>query len=172
MDTALYNKLCNILNQYGFNGTVEEIKPITVGHINDTFVVEYDVEGKKEKYLLQWINHNVFKKPVEVMENVVGVTEHIKKKVAEAGGDTEREVLTVFKTSNGENYVKTEDGGHWRIYNFVDDSYSLDGVNSREDFKMAAVAFGNFQKQLADYPIETLKDTIPNFHNRSEEHTV
>lgn len=53
MDTALYNKLCNILNQYGFNGTVEEIKPITVGHINDTFVVEYDVEGKKEKYLLQ-----------------------------------------------------------------------------------------------------------------------
>ena len=165
MDTALYNKLCNILNQYGFNGTVEEIKPITVGHINDTFVVEYDVEGKKEKYLLQWINHNVFKKPVEVMENVVGVTEHIKKKVAEAGGDTEREVLTVFKTSNGENYVKTEDGGHWRVYNFVDDSYSLDGVNSREDFKMAAVAFGNFQKQLADYPIETLKDTIPNFHN-------
>ena len=44
------------------------------------------------------------------MENVVGVTEHIKKKIAEAGGDTEREVLTVFKTSSGENYVKTEDG--------------------------------------------------------------
>ena len=165
MDTALYNKLCDILEQYGFNGTVNEIKPITVGHINDTFVVEYDVEGKTQKYLLQWINHNVFKNPVAVMENVVGITEHIKKKIAETGGDTEREVLTVFKTSNDENYVKTEDGGHWRVYNFVDNSYSLDGVSSKEDFKMAAIAFGNFQKQLADYPIETLKDTIPNFHN-------
>ena len=165
MDTALYNKLCGILDQYGFNGTVKEIKPITIGHINDTFVVEYDVAGNVDKYLLQWINHNVFKNPVAVMENVVGVTEHIKKKIAEAGGDTEREVLTVFKTNNGENYVKTEDGGHWRVYNFVDDSYSLDGVSSRDDFKMAAIAFGNFQKQLADYPIETLKDTIPNFHN-------
>ena len=53
-------KLINILNQYDFNGTIKEIKPITVGHINDTFVVEYDVDGKIEKYLLQWINHNVF----------------------------------------------------------------------------------------------------------------
>lgn len=165
MDTILFNKLCNILDQYGFSGSVKEIKPITVGHINDTFVVEYDVEGKTEKYLLQWINHNVFKNPVAVMENVVGITEHIKKKIALAGGDTEREVLTVFKTSAGENYVVAEDGGYWRVYNFVDHSYSLDGVSGSEDFKMAAFAFGNFQKQLADYPIETLKDTIPNFHN-------
>mgnify|MGYP003296016222 CR=1 FL=1 len=35
-------KLINILNQYDFNGTIKEIKPITVGHINDTFVVEYN----------------------------------------------------------------------------------------------------------------------------------
>jgi len=158
-------KLVNILNQYDFNGTIKEIKPITVGHINDTFVVEYDVECKTEKYLLQWINHNVFKKPIEVMENVVGVTTHIKGKIAEAGGDTEREVLTVFKTKTGENYALAEDGGCWRVYNFVDNSYSLDGVRSSDDFKMAAIAFGNFQKQLADYPIKTLKDTIPNFHN-------
>ena len=116
------SKLINILNQYGFDGEIKEIKPITVGHINDTFVVEYDVEGKTEKYLLQWINHNVFKKPIEVMENVVGVTEHIKKKIAESGGDTEREVLTVFKTKAGENYALAEDGGCWRVYNFVDNS--------------------------------------------------
>ena len=158
-------KLINILNQYDLKGEIKEIKPITVGHINDTFVVEYNVDGKTEKYLLQWINHNVFKKPIEVMENVVGITEHIKKKIAEAGGDTEREVLTVFKTKTGKNYALAEDGGCWRVYNFVDNSYSLDGVSSSDDFKMAAVAFGNFQKQLADYPIETLKDTIPNFHN-------
>jgi len=69
MDTTLFNKLCNILDEYGFSGSVKEIKPITVGHINDTFVVEYISEdGKIEKYLLQWINHNVFKNPVAVGE--------------------------------------------------------------------------------------------------------
>ncbi len=166
MENALYNKLCGILNEYGFKGEIKEIKPITIGHINDTFVVEYLLEdGAVEKYLLQWINHNVFKNPVAVMENVVGITEHIKKKIASENGDVNREVLTVFKTKFGKSYVVAEDGGHWRVYNFVDDSYSLDGVSSSEDFKMAAIAFGNFQKQLADYPIETLKETIPNFHN-------
>ena len=166
MDTNLFNKLCGILENYNFSGKVKEINPITIGHINDTFTVEYIEEDETEKkYLLQRINHNVFKKPVEVMENIVGVTEFIKKKIALNGGDTEREVLTVFKTKKGENHVITESGDHWRVYNFVDNSFSLNEVTSKEDFKVAAVAFGNFQKQLADYPIETLKETIPNFHN-------
>ena len=65
------SKLINILNQYGFDGEIKEIKPITVGHINDTFVVEYNVDGKTEKYLLQWINHNVFKKPISKEKNPI-----------------------------------------------------------------------------------------------------
>lgn len=141
-------------------------KPITDGHINDTFVVEYKlVDGKTEKYLLQRINTNVFKNPVELMENIIGVTEHLKKKIEIAGGDTTRETLTVYKTKKGENYYEADDGSCWRIYNFVNDTFSINELTNANDFRNAAVSFGNFQKLLADYPIETLYETIPNFHN-------
>ena len=166
MDKVLFDKLCDILENFELSGEIKEISPITIGHINDTFIVEYILEnGTSRKYILQRINHNVFKKPVEVMENIVGITEFIKEKIAVAGGDTQREVLSVFKTKNGENHVVTDSGDHWRVYNYVDNSFSLNEVSSKDDFKAAAIAFGNFQKQLADYPIETLKETIPNFHN-------
>ena len=38
-------------------------------------------------------------------------------------------------------------------------------VQSAEDFYQSAVAFGNFQHQLADYPAHTLHETIPHFHD-------
>ena len=38
-------------------------------------------------------------------------------------------------------------------------------VKDEEDFYQSAVAFGHFQRLLADYPAETLHETIVNFHN-------
>ncbi len=166
MRTFSEDKIKNILKDYDFKGKITNISPITVGHINDTYIIEYTEETeKKQRYLLQWINHHVFTRPVEVMENIVGITEFLKEKIKLNGGDTEREVLTVFKTKNGENYHLTADGEYWRIYNYVENSFSLNEVTSREDFKIAAKAFGNFQKALADYPAENLKESIPDFHN-------
>ena len=34
-----------------------------------------------------------------------------------------------------------------------------------QDFYESAVAFGSFQRLLAEYPAQTLHETIPNFHN-------
>jgi hypothetical protein len=99
------------------------------------------------------------------MENVMGVTAHLRNKIIAAGGDPMRETLTVYPAKDGKNYVMSDDGGCWRLYNFVDDTYSINELTNPEDFRNAALTFGNFQKLLADYPIETLHDTIPNFHN-------
>ncbi len=156
----------DIINQFPDFGKVNGYKPITDGHINDTYIVEYLLEdGSIEKYLLQRINTNVFKKPIELMENVMGVTAHLRNKITAAGGDPARETLTVYPAKDGKNYVMSADGGCWRLYNFVDDTYSINELTNPEDFRNAALTFGNFQKLLADYPIETLYDTIPNFHN-------
>ena len=147
-------------------GEVLGYKPITAGHINDTYIVEYLQEnGEKIRYLLQRINTNVFRMPVELMENVMGVTAFLRKKIEAAGGDPTRETLTVFPAKDGKNYYMAEDGGCWRMYNFVEDAFSITELTSAEDFKSAALSFGNFQNLLADYPIETLYETIPNFHN-------
>ncbi len=155
-----------ILSAFPDFGSYNGFSPIDAGHINDTFVIEFvDVNNKCTKYLLQKINTNVFKNPDELMQNVIGVTEFLKEKIKTNGGDTQRETLTVFKTKDGKNYYTSEDGGTWRIYNFIDDTYSLNEINNPSEFRDAAYSFGTFQKMLADYPIDTLFDTIPNFHN-------
>lgn len=141
-------------------------KPVSEGHINDTYIVEYQLEnGENARYLLQRINVNVFKKPIELMENVMGVTAHLRKKIEAAGGDPLRETLTVYPAKDGKNYYMADDGGCWRLYNYVGDTFTINELTNKEDFRNAALAFGNFQNLLADYPIETLHETIPNFHN-------
>ncbi len=155
-----------IIDAFPDYGEVISYKPITSGHINDTYIVEYKLEdGSNVRYLLQRINTVVFKMPVELMENVMGVTAHLRKKIKENGGDPTRETLTVYPTKDGKNYYMTESGDCWRMYNFVEDTFSISELTNPEDFKNAAISFGNFQKLLADYPIDTLHETIYNFHN-------
>ena len=55
--------------------------------------------------ILQRMNREIFEKPVELMENVIGVTEHLKKKIVEMGGDPERETLNLIPAKNGKKYV-------------------------------------------------------------------
>lgn len=136
------------------------------GHINNTFVLEFDDGlGKIKSYLLQLINTNVFKNPDELMENIVGVTEHLRKIVVDNGGDPERECLNVYFTSDGKPYYRDADGNCWRCYNFITGAHSCHSIDDPETFANAARAFGKFQCLLADYPSETLHETIPNFHN-------
>lgn len=136
------------------------------GHINNTFVLEFDDGlGKIKSYLLQLINTNVFKNPDELMENIVGVTEYLRKIVVDNGGDPERECLNVYFTSDGKPYYRDADGNCWRCYNFITGAHSCQSIDDPETFANAARAFGKFQCLLADYPSETLHETIPNFHN-------
>ena len=135
-------------------------EPYGNGHINDTYVFDC-----KPKYILQKINTQIFKDPDELMENILGVTEHLKKKIAKAGGDTERETLTVIKTKDGKPYYRAEDGQCFRVYKFISDATSYDLAENPMQLYHAAKAFGKFQNLLADYPAETLHETILKFHD-------
>lgn len=158
--------LIEIIKAFPEFGKYIGYKPVSEGHINDTYIVEYEMEdGSVSRYLLQRINVNVFKKPVELMENVCGVTSFLREKIKANGGDSTRETLTVYSAKDGKNYYMAEDGGCWRVYNFVDNTFTINEITSSDDFRNAALAFGNFQNLLADYPIDTLHETIPNFHN-------
>ncbi len=61
-------------------GQLKELAPYGSGHINDTFRVTYETEKRQRRYILQRMNKNIFEKPVELMENIVHVTEWIKRK--------------------------------------------------------------------------------------------
>lgn len=154
-----------IVSQFRLEGKITEIVPMNSGHINTTSRITVDNEGKTEKYTLQAINTFVFKNPEGVMDNISKVTAHIKDKLSKSGGDTERGVLTVVQALDGKFFYKDEEGTYWRIYRFIDNSHTENKVENPKSLYNAGVGFGNFQKQLSDFPMESLVDTIPDFHN-------
>lgn len=152
--------------RFAMEGIPGDPVPFGNGHINDTLCVSCKTEdGKEKRYILQRINQEVFKKPEQVMENIVKVTAFLRKKIRQAGGDPERETLNVVPTLEGENCLRDENGSWWRMYHFIEDTICLEEVRTPEDFYNSAVAFGNFQRLLADFPAEQLHESIPDFHN-------
>lgn len=126
------------------------------GQINYTFSITTDT---RKKYILQRINTHVFKNPIELMNNVISVTEHIRNK-----SDDPKKSLHFIQTVDGKYYYKDERRRYWRCYELVD-GFCLEAPDSDSDFYESAVAFGRFQEQLSDFPANTLTETIPNFHN-------
>ncbi len=149
-----------IFAQFGLSDAVE-ILPFGEGHINDTFLVTA-ADGKQ--YVLQRINHVVFPHPEEVMENIFAVTHHIRKKITAEGGDPTRQTLHYRKTKDGALcYFDGE--GYFRVYDFIGHAKTYQTVESPELLRDAAMAFGLFQKRLADFPADKLHEVIPNFHH-------
>lgn len=150
-------QLSDIVKQFAIDVNVEAYGN---GHINDTYIA-----NSEPRYILQRINSAIFKNPEQVMENIVGVTEFLRKKIIAEGGDPDRETLTVIKTNDGKNFYKTADGNYFRMYKYIERSVGYEMVESPEQFYEAARAFGKFQHMLSDYPAEKLYDTIPLFHD-------
>ncbi len=157
------NMMKNIIKQFTIEGVVEEIRPLGAGHINDSYFVL--TTGTSPNYVLQRINHSIFKDVDALQNNIQRVTQHIRKKLVEQGeSDIDRKVLTPIKTSNGTLYHQTPEGEYWRVMLHINNSKSVDDI-SPELALVAGEAFGNFQAMLADLPQPPLVETIPNFHN-------
>ena len=151
-------------NAFDFGGPVVcDARHYGEGHINDTFVVWREDHSKR--FILQRINTDTFTDPVGLMENVCGVTRHLREKILAAGGDPARETLNVIPTLSGAACHLDAEGSAWRAYDFVENTICLQQVGSEADFRTVAVTLGKFQNQLADYPASTLHETIARFHD-------
>lgn len=151
-----------VCDRFAFGGAVADLKVCGNGHINSTYIVTAE-SGKR--YILQILNTAIFKDPVGVMNNIVAVTDHIRKGLAEAGEDTERGTMRVVLTKDGANGYTDEEGRFWRAYDFVEGTVCRLTVDSPETFARVGEAFGDFQRRLADFDASALIESIPNFHN-------
>lgn len=163
METS--NKVHEAIDGFKLPGELKEYIRYGSGHINDTYRLTYETPQGTKRYILQRMSKSIFKKPVELMENVSGVTAWLRKKIIENGGDPERETLTLVKSNDGLPYFVDSTGEYWRVYLFIEGATCYDAVKDDNDFYQSAVAFGHFQRLLADYPAETLHETIKDFHN-------
>lgn len=145
-------------------GTFIGYHTVNQGNINTTYRVDYRQEdGSVKSYILQKVNTYVFSHPVEIMENIRKVTEHLRGKVRRLN----KPALHFYSTDSGENYYVENEGAFWRMENHIN-GISPDTVESLDVLRNAGVAFGEFQNQLSDFPAETLFPTIPDFHNTAK----
>ena len=167
------NGLFETAERFDINGNISEIKPLGPGFINDTFIVKTE-DGNK--YILQRKNHIVFPDVPGMMNNILMVTEHIKAKVAAAGGDPMREVLTVVKRNpatltdeekvlpHSDLYYKDADGNFWAVCVFIEGSITYEMADTPALAYKGGQGIGKFQAQLADFTTP-LSETIKGFHN-------
>ena len=146
-----------IYSQFKLNGLAISCTRYGSGHINETYLL---VTNKPHLYILQKLNGYVFKDLRGLMGNIVAVTEYLRKTDSDP-----RRVLSLVPTVDGKQYLETDDGQVWRLYEFVTGSICLNKAETAEDFKQSAIAFGQFQNKLAYFPAVSLKETIPHFHD-------
>jgi hypothetical protein len=149
-----------VLNQFRYEGSLVSIKVCSQGHINDSFIISTTVQ----KYFLQRISPIAFKKPKQVMSNIVAVTSFLKKKIADSGGNPTEECLTLVKTKEDSYFLEDSNGNIWRLMLFIN-GVVYDEPKNEEVFRKAGEGFGHFQYLLKDFPSSTLYDVIPSFHN-------
>lgn len=150
------------ISQFSFTGELIGYKLIHSGHINDTLDVLTHNEHY-HRYVLQRLNTEVFQNPYQVMENIESVTEYLDQKVLERGGDPKKEVVHVVPTKDDKLFYLNEDRAFFRAYRYIDGK-AYDSATPAL-FEQAGVAFGRFQKDLSDFPVDDLFVTIPMFHN-------
>ena len=165
-ETMIQHDVKAVSRAFDLLGDLVEYAPYGAGHINDTYAAVYDQSGTTIRYIHQRINHHVFTKPVELMENISRVTSHQFSKLQDLHATEQcRRALTVIPCKEGRPYWRDADGNYWRTYLFIEKARAYEIIESTDHAERAARAFGDFQRTLSDMPGEPLHETIPNFHN-------
>ena len=165
----MQEKISKIVNMFNIDGIPVEIQKNNSGIINNTYKVTFKQDdGTLKDYLLQKINSSVFTEPYKLMKNIEGVTNYLKKKLI-ANNDTKHKVLEIIKTKDNQSLCVTlSDSGsveYYRMYEYINNAISYDRSTDTSIVFHTGKAFGNFQKNLSDYPMDKLDETIKDFHD-------
>ena len=144
-----------VLSSYGITTAI--IQPYGSGLIHNT----WKINDQSNDYILQRINHNVFKQPEDIAKNIEAIASWLRK------NHPEYFFVIPVETENNGSLLHVPSEGYFRLFPFVKNSHTHDVAESAEQAFEAARQFGLFTCVLKDFPIEDLKITLPDFHNLS-----
>lgn len=146
----------NILNKFGIEMDNVSLSAFGTGLINHTWLITENTTSKQ--FILQRINHAIFKSPENIMFNINIIDTFLKK--------THPNYLfeAPLKTIDGETMIKAGEE-YFRLYHFVEGSHTVDVVEDSEEAYEAAKQFGKFTANLTNFDARQLKITLPDFHN-------
>jgi len=154
----------SVAANFNLAGRLIWIESFGSGHINDTYCLTCGQDDRQIHYILQRINHQVFKNPPAMMENIRRVTNHIRRKLQEQQNKLVSRQLVVINTKDGADFFMDDRGNYWRVYNRIENAITYDTIESPELAYEAARMFGRFAAMLTDLPGPPLHETIPDFH--------
>lgn len=157
--------LFEITSKFRCHVDISTLKSYGTGHINDTYRLK-NLATEEYDYLLQKINHQVFKNVPKLLENMCRVIEHLKNELLTSGeGNPEKEVLTLVATKEGPYYYQDNNGEYWRMSHFLKNTRTYDVVETEQQAYEGGKAFGKFQFMLCDLSPDLMYDVIPDFHH-------
>jgi aminoglycoside phosphotransferase (APT) family kinase protein len=160
--------LAEIISNFQISVDPDEVKVFGNGHINDTYLLKA-TDPDNPGYLLQKINHHIFKDVVGLTRNIWLVTNHLRDKIKESHDiDAEKKVLRLIPAKDGSFYYKDNQGQYWRVYDYLAGTNSYDIVSTEKQAYEGGKAFGRFQSMLSDLDAGLLIATIPDFLNMTK----
>jgi len=151
--------LQKVINQFPLKGTIQKIIPFGNGHIHDSYRL-INSDANKPDYLLQRINHQVFKLVDHMMNNIHLVTQHLR-----ANNISGNKTLEIIPNKDGHLCYQDLSGNYWRLYLFLKELYAYDLPQNINQIFEGAKSFGTFLRQLSNFPPQQLTPSIPDFHN-------
>ena len=157
----------DVLQHFELSGHFESADPYGSGHINDTWLIRFVHSDARKRYVLQRINDYVFGNPIQVVENIDRICGHIGERAesdlsAHLPGQPD---FSPVPARNGDSCWQATGGDVWRLWPFVYGARTVNSVESTDQAREAAAAFGWFQRLVEGLPEPPLHETIPGFHD-------
>ncbi len=154
-----------VFSHFDDSSELVSYKELASGHINDTYLVE---TTNKEKFVLQRINHGVFKDVPGLINNKVSISKHIQSKLSHLPKkERDRKVLTFLSTKEGAPFYYGKSGGYWNMMVYIDNSVIFERVTNEEVAYEGGKLIGDFLNLTSDFDASLLIDVIPKFHDMS-----
>lgn len=133
------------------------LSPITDGLINTTYLLE-DLDQHK-KFILQKINHHVFRQPEVIVNNHLMINELLR------SNDYQFQIIEPVPSLNNTLLVKDANDEPWRMLSFVENSITFLTAPSLQTAFEAAKTFSYFLSIVNTEKLPAIEDTLPNFLN-------
>jgi len=154
-----------IFGQFAHSAEFLSYEELASGHINDTYLIK---TKEKPFFVLQRINHGVFKDVPGLIRNKVKVSKHIQAKMSHLDAEElKRRVISFVSTKEGGECFNDSEGNFWNMMYFIDNSVTYETVNNDEVAYEGGKLFGEFLNLTSDFEAKELIDVIPRFHDMS-----
>ena len=146
-----------IFSAYNLLQNQLEVEPFGNGLINQT----WRIKNSHDDFILQKINHTIFKHPEAIAANVRMLADYL------SGTHPGFLFIEPIKTKNNEEMGYIAGKGYYRLYPYVKQSHTINAVEKPQQAYEAARKFGQFTRILSGFPVDHLQITLPDFHNLS-----